>query len=224
MRPHHAANQIMRTLHIRNPVPNRFVDGVLQRPRPRFYGNDLRPQQPHPIDIQRLPHRVFGPHIDDALQPQHRAHRGRGHAVLPRARLGNDPRLPHPLRQQALPQRIVNLVRPGVRQILPFQVNARAAAVPGQVFGIIQRRRPPRVVPQQMAEPFRKPPVILRRPVGLLQLRQGRHHRLGNELAPKIAETPPRVGKPAVRRNCHRLPILIPVCRRPAPAPGRRIV
>ena len=49
--------------------------------------------------------------------------RGGGHAMLPCARLGDDPPLAHPQCEQDLAERIVDLVRPGVVEILAFQVD-----------------------------------------------------------------------------------------------------
>ncbi len=62
-------------------------------------------------------------HIDDAFQPKHGADRRARHAVLTRARLGDDAPLAHALRQQALPQRVVDLVRAGMRQVFALEVD-----------------------------------------------------------------------------------------------------
>ena len=50
----------------------------------------------------RLPRHVLGAHVDDALEAEERAHGGGGDAVLAGPGLGDDPRLPHPLREQRL--------------------------------------------------------------------------------------------------------------------------
>ena len=198
MGPHRAADQVMGRLHIGDPVADGFVDGVFQSARAGVDGDDLGAQQPHPVHIEGLAHRVLGAHIDDALQAQHRAHGSRGHAVLPGAGFGNNAPLAHPLRQQALPQGIVDFVGAGMGQILPLQVDARPAAAPGQVFGIIQGGRTARVAPQQVVQAFRKSRVVLGGAVRPFQFGEGCHHRFGDELAPEIAEAAAGVGQPGM--------------------------
>ena len=101
---------------------------------------DRRAEQPHADDVQRLARHVVGAHVDLALQAQQRAGRRRGHAVLARAGLGHDARLAHPRRQQRLAERVVDLVRAGVRQVLALEEDARAA-----------RRRPRGGAPRRAA-------------------------------------------------------------------------
>ena len=63
--------------------------------------------------------------------------------------LGDDPLLAHFLCQQDLSQHVVNLVRTGVVQILPLQVNLAAAQVFGHPVCIIEHGRSAGVIPQQ---------------------------------------------------------------------------
>ena len=84
-------------------------------------------EQLHPEDVQRLPAHVLGAHEDRAFHAEHRADRRRGDAVLARAGLGEDLALAHALREQTLRDRVVDLVRAGVREILAFDVDLRAA-------------------------------------------------------------------------------------------------
>ena len=84
-------------------------------------------EQLHAEHVERLPRHVFGAHVDVALEPEQRADRGRGDAVLPGAGLGDDPPLAHALREQRLAERVVDLVRAGVREILALEEDARAA-------------------------------------------------------------------------------------------------
>ena len=49
--------------------------------------------------------------------------------MLPSTSLSNDPSLPQPLRQQSLSNRIIDLVRARVVQILPLQIHLRPFAV-----------------------------------------------------------------------------------------------
>jgi hypothetical protein len=57
----------------------------------------------------------------------------RAHAV---ARLGDDPPLAHPLGQQRLPERVVDLVRAGVVEVLALEIDGVAgglAQTPGAI-------------------------------------------------------------------------------------------
>ena len=111
MRTQCRTEQIMRIAHIRNPIADRFVDGILQGLRPGRYRAHFRPEQFHPEHIRLLPRDVNHTHVDDTLEAQQCSHGGRGNAVLTGACLGNDTFLPHPLDQQCLPERVVDLVR-----------------------------------------------------------------------------------------------------------------
>ena len=96
----------------------------------------------HALDIRRLPTHVLGAHEDDALEPEPRAGRGRRDAVLSRARLGDDPLLAEALGQHHLAQRVVDLVRPGVVEILALEIEPLAGCKARRER---DRRRPPRV-------------------------------------------------------------------------------
>ena len=135
MRPHGAANQVMGSFDISNPIPDGFVDGVFQGAGAGGHRHHFGGQQTHPKDIGGLTADVLGPHIDQALQAQHRANGGGGDPVLPGAGFGDNARLAHIFRQQRLPQGIVDFMGAGMGQILPFQVDFRPAAAAGQVFG-----------------------------------------------------------------------------------------
>jgi hypothetical protein len=63
--------------------------------------------------------------------------------VLARARLRHDAPLAHALRQERLPQRVVDLVRAGVRQVFALQVDARPAQVPRSAARRSDRSRTP---------------------------------------------------------------------------------
>ena len=67
-------------------------------------------------DVQRLARHVLGAHVDDALEAEQRAGGGRRDAVLAGAGLGDDARLAHALGEQRLAERVVDLVRAGVRR------------------------------------------------------------------------------------------------------------
>ena len=116
------------------------------------------------------------------------------------AGLGNDARLAHAARQQDLAQHVVHLVRAGVIEILALEVDFRAAAdACGHAIGEIERRRPADIV-LEIARPsplkFR---IVLGLRVGLLELEDERHQRLGDEAAAIEAEMPALVGPGAER-------------------------
>ena len=60
-----------------------------------------------------------------------RRHGRRGHAMLTGAGFGDDSLFAHPPRQQNLPDGVVDLVRAGVAQIFPLEIDLRAA----ELFG-----------------------------------------------------------------------------------------
>src|SRR5437870_4793187 len=73
-------------------------------------------------------------------------------AVLPRARLGDDALLAHAPREEDLPERVVDLVRAGVEQVLALQVNLRAPELLREAFGKIERCGPSDVVAEQAVQ------------------------------------------------------------------------
>src|SRR3954447_15505232 len=80
------------------------------------------------------------------------AHRGGGgHAVLAGARLGDDARLAHALREQALAERVVELVRARVHEVLALEPHG-VADRGGQALGVVDRRGPAAVVAPQRVE------------------------------------------------------------------------
>ena len=90
-------------------------------------------------DVERLALHVLGAHVDVALEAEQRAGRRRRDAVLAGAGLGDDAPLAHARGEQRLAERVVDLVRAGVRQILALQEDPRAA---GGVAAAAALRRP----------------------------------------------------------------------------------
>ena len=147
MRSGDRAEQIMRVGEARRPVAQRFVDRILQGPRPRRHRHDLGPHQLHPEHVERLPLDIVRAHVDLGLEPE-QCPRQRGRdAVLPRPGFGDQLGLAHALGEQSLRQHLVGLVRPAVKQILALQVDLRAARP--QVAAQGQRGRSPRIGRQQ---------------------------------------------------------------------------
>ena len=66
-------------------------------------------------------------HVDDAGQIEQGADRGRRHAVLAGAGLGDDAFLAHATGQQDLAHRVVDLVRARMVELVPLEVDLRAA-------------------------------------------------------------------------------------------------
>ena len=62
--------------------------------------------------------------------------------MLAGASLGDDTRLAHSLGQKYLSHGVINLVRPGMKEILAFQVNFCAPKIIGKPLGKIKRCRP----------------------------------------------------------------------------------
>ena len=67
-------------------------------------------------------------HVDDALEAEARAHGRGGDAVLPGTGLGDDSLLAEPARDHGLAERVVQLVRAGVEQVLALQVEPPSGA------------------------------------------------------------------------------------------------
>ena len=99
---------------------------------------NLRSKKFHPVNIELLSLAVALPHEHLAFQPQKRCRCGGCDAMLAGARLCDDPRLSHLPGKQNLPQAVIDLVRPGMVQIFPFQVYLRAAQVLCHLFRIIK--------------------------------------------------------------------------------------
>ena len=117
------ADDVVGRRDVRHPVADRGRGRLLERPRARFDGLDGRAQQPHPLDVGVLAAHVLGAHVDDTFEIQQRARRGRRDPVLAGPGLGDDPRLAHPPGQQRLTERVVDLVRAGVVEVLAFEVD-----------------------------------------------------------------------------------------------------
>ena len=145
-----------------------------------------------PLDIDRA-------HIDDAFQTEASAQCCRRHPVHPRAGLGDDALLAHAPRQQDLAEHIVHLVRTGVIEFLALEVDFGAPAMRGQPLGEIERRRASDIMREIAVHLLLKGGIGFGLRVGLLQLQNERHQRLGDEPAAIDAEVTALV-RPGAKR------------------------
>ena len=215
-----AADDVVRVGDVRDPVADGLAHGLLERAGPRRHRPDLGAEYPHPVDVRLLAPHVLRAHVHHALHAQHRAHRRRGHAVHPRARLRHDAPLAHALCKQRLAERIVDLVRARMCHVLALEVDLRPPGVLGQAHRVVQRRRAARERLEQRGELGLEGPVVARGHVRRGQLLQGRHQRLRDEPAPEVAEAALSVGQLASRRRHGYLPLVRPP-RSPRAAPTR---
>ena len=124
------ADHVVGRLDVRDPVADRCARRLLERPRARLDRLHGGAEETHPLDVRRLPAHVLGAHVHHALEPEPRAG-GRGRdAVLAGPRLGDDPALPEPPGEDDLSERVVDLVRAGVVQVLALEVDPPAGCEP----------------------------------------------------------------------------------------------
>ncbi len=101
--------------HVGDPVPQRFINRVLEGAAARVDRQDPRAQQTHAEDVELLALHVLRSHVHIAFQPEHGSCGRRRNAVLAGPSLRDDPLLAHPPRQQHLPHGVIDLVRAGVQ-------------------------------------------------------------------------------------------------------------
>ena len=90
--------------------------------------------------------------------------------------------LAHALRQQSLADAVIDLMGARVIQIFSLEINLSGVPVSGQSLGMIERRGPARIIPQQMIETRVKPRIVLRFPISRFQFFQRMHERFGDIL------------------------------------------
>src|ERR1035437_9836920 len=185
-----AADHVMGVADVGHPVADRLVGGVLERARTTVDGHDGGAEEAHPVHVERLAAHVLAAHVHGAAEGRPGAGRCRGHAVLSGAGLGDDAALAHALRQQHLAERVVDLVRAGVEEVLALQPDLRAARRGAQSRRVGHRRGPAGVVPEKGAQ-LRLERDILERVVHRrLELIERRHDGLAYVGAAVAAESP----------------------------------
>ena len=193
MRADHRADRVVGRPDRLDPVPQGLVDGVLEGRGAGRHRPDLGAEQPHADHVEVLAPGVLLAHVDDALLAEQGGHGRGGHAVLAGAGLGDDPGLAHPAGQQVLAEGVVELVGPGVEQVLTLEPDAQAELV-RQPPGREQRGRPAGVVAPQGVELGPEGGVGDGRLEGLGELVEGGHEDLGDEAPAPVPEVPEPVG------------------------------
>ena len=156
------ADDVERILHIRHPVAYRLARCILQRPAPGRDRDDRSTEHFHTADVQLLSLHVLFTHVHEAGESHLRGDRCSGNAVLSRPRLRDDPLLPRTLRQKYLSDRVVDLVRPRVAEVLPLKIDLPLSVQRGQTFGERKGRRPSRKFFEQRSEFRAKGCILLR--------------------------------------------------------------
>src|SRR4051794_7797870 len=143
------ADQVVRVLDVRDPVADRLARCLLQRARPELDGPHLGAEEVHALDVRLLAPHVLGAHVDDAVEPEAGAD-GRGRdPVLAGAGLGDDAALAQALGEDGLAERVVELVRAGVEDVLALEVDGLLRREPVDAG---ERRGAARVGPREVAE------------------------------------------------------------------------
>ena len=128
------------------------------------------------------------------LEAEQRTGRCRGHAMLPGTRFRDDPPFAHAVGEQRLPERVVDLVRAGVRQVFPLQEDSGPAGCLGEAPRFVHRGRPPDVIAQQSFELRPEPVIVACREVRAFELFDRLDQRLGHIAPAELAEVSACVG------------------------------
>ena len=187
VRAHDGPDAVVRGLDGRDPVAQRFVDRVLERRAAARDGNDVGTEALHAEHVERLPFDVDRAHEHEAVEPEQRRRGGGGHAVLAGTGLGDDALLAHPPREQRLAEHVVDLVRPGVREVFALQQHAHAEAFREPVT-LGDRSGTARVRREELGELGAERVVAPRLAEVAFEVDERGHQRLGNEPTAELAE------------------------------------
>src|SRR5665811_2134067 len=174
------ADHIVGGLDVGDPVAHRLVDRVLEGRAAMVHRDHLGAQQLHPSHIQCLTPRVLRTHVDDALKAHQGSHSGTRHTVLTCAGLGDDARLAHLFGQQGLAERIVDLVRAGVVEVLTLEQDAGAPGMLSELRDLGDDARTTGVGAVQPLELTLESRVDVRLEACLIKLLKSRHEGLRN--------------------------------------------
>ena len=189
MRSHNRTEAIVGIADTSSPLAHRFADGVLQGCRACGNRYNLRTEQTHFVDVERLTFGILLAHKYNALHSHQGCRGSRRNSVLTRACLGDKPCLAHLFGEQRLSENVVDLVRAGVVEVLALQVYFRAAEVVCHLLRKVQTRRSAGILIKEL----RKLPVELRVVfiviVGFFKLDHRVHQRFGDILSAVNAES-----------------------------------
>ncbi len=112
VRPDARADQVVRRLDIRDPVPDRLARRLPERLRAEVDRSHLGAEQVHALDVRRLPLHVLGAHVDHALEAEAGADGRRRDAVLAAPVSATIRRLPSRWARSAWPRVLLSLCAP----------------------------------------------------------------------------------------------------------------
>ena len=197
MRSSDSADAVESRPDVGHPIAQRLVHRVLERLRAGFDRHYLGAEHVHAKDVLLLPLDVDGTHIDDAFEAEARA-QGRGRdAVHAGAGLGDHAFLSHAPRQKDLAEHVVDLVRAGVVELLALEIDFGAAArraggrlstMRCEPLGEVKRRRAADIVREVAVHLLLECRIGLRLRIGVFEIEDERHQRLGDEAAAIDAE------------------------------------
>ena len=182
------ADDVEGVLHIRHPVAQGLIHGVLQRTRAGGDRDDFRAQQFHAEHVRGLAFHIGGAHEDGAGNAEPGRHGGGGHAVLAGAGLGDDPGLAHALGQKDLAEAVIDLVAARMVQLVALEPDLRAAEFLGQAFREIDRAGLADIILQEEIHLGPEVRILLGRLIGFLEFQNVRHQCFGDETTAIIAK------------------------------------
>jgi hypothetical protein len=129
MRAEGRAEQVMGVGDVGHPVADGLVDGIFQGPAAAVHRAHFGSQQLHAQHVRILARDIDRAHIDHTVQAQQCGGGRRSDPMLAGPGLGDQAALAHPLGQQGLPEGVVDLMSPGVSQVLALKVDLRPVQV-----------------------------------------------------------------------------------------------
>src|SRR5690606_15225090 len=147
-----------------------------------------RAEKLHAEDIWLLAGNIDAAHVDMAFQTKQGGNRRAGNPMLACTSFSDNTLFAHALRQPCLSQRVIDLVRPGVCQILALEVNLRAAEFFRQAFGIGNWGRSAGVIGLQLGQLLLKGGIAHRLVISGAQFIERRDERLRYEAPAKFAK------------------------------------
>src|SRR5690606_3127350 len=152
---------------------------------------DLRAEQPHAEDVQRLAMNVDLAHVDDAVEAEQGAGGRGGDAVLAGPGFGDDALLAHALREERLAEGVVDLVGAGVGEVLALEEDARTFATADfrrEALRLVEGCRAADVLLRKLIDLGLERRVVLDLLVRRRELVDGRHQGFRRELAAEATE------------------------------------